>query len=147
MGDYRYSAPVELPADQVFAFVAEPRNLPKYFPRVTTAEPKDTAEPEGGDAVHVEAELAHRHVEEEAWLRRDPERRALSWGAEDDEYHGELRVEERGPDAAEVHVALHTGHADGERVQRELERTVAAITHLAAAETDVAAADDQRGWL
>ncbi|MEV4601840.1 SRPBCC family protein [Amycolatopsis sp. NPDC049253] len=133
MTDYRHSATVELPADELFAYLREPRNLPHYFSQM------QAARPEGGDTVHVEAEVHGRHVEGDAWLKVDEGTRTLSWGAEGpDDYHGTLSIDEAGPAASRVEVTLSSvreGHS-GE-IQRGLEETVAALAHTAVADSTV----------
>ncbi|WP_215543948.1 SRPBCC family protein [Amycolatopsis sp. CA-230715] len=136
MGTYRHTATADLPADDVFAYLRDPRNLPRFFPQMTEAEPT------GGGEAHVEADVGGKHVEGEAWLRADEARRRLEWGADDDDYHGELEVAESSPGSCEITVVLHTERAEGGEIQRALEETVAALTHTAVAETDV---DGARG--
>ncbi|MFI9450009.1 SRPBCC family protein [Amycolatopsis sp. NPDC052450] len=142
MTDYRHTATIEMPADDLFAYLREPRNLPHYFPQMSQAEP------EGGDTVHVEADVHGEHVEGEAWLKVDESRRSLRWGAEGPhDYQGELSIEEDGPAASRLTVALHSVRdADDEEVQRGLEETVAALAHTVTAEADVDAAEEEGGW-
>lgn len=140
MGTYRYTAEVDVPADEVFAFLRDPRNLPRYFPEMTSAEPT------GGEQVHVEADLHGQHVEAEAWLHVDEGSRELRWGAESSsDYHGELQVSETVTGSCEIAVVLHT-ETGGDQVQRGLEEAVAALAHTAAADSDVRASEQQGGW-
>ncbi|MEU3627853.1 hypothetical protein BS329_09130 [Amycolatopsis coloradensis] len=142
MTDYRHTATIEMPPSELFAFLREPRNLPRYFPQLTQAEP------EGGDAVHVEAEVHGEHVEGEAWLKVDEGNRSLRWGAQGPhDYQGELSIAEDGPAASRLTVTLHSVRdADDAEVQRGLEETVAALAHTATADADVDAAEQQGGW-
>ena len=142
MTEYRHTVTADVPADELFAFLSHPENLPRYFPEMKVAEPK------GGESVHVEAEVHGERVAGEAWLRTDPATRSLSWGAEGpDDYHGELRIRDDGPASSEITVTLHSvREADEDEVQQGLERTVAAMTHAATAYADVAAAEGQGGW-
>jgi len=134
MTTYTHTADADIPADTLFRFLADPTNLPRYFPQMTTAEP------EGGDTVRVEAEVHGDHVESEAWIRPDESARRLEWGAEGpDDYHGELQVDEVEPGRSRITVALHSvREADGDEVQTELARTVAALAQAAAADGDAA---------
>lgn len=126
MSTYRHSARAEIPADDLFAFLSEPRNLPRYFPQLTVAEP------EGGGDVRVEAELKGRRVAGKAWLHTDAELRTLSWGTEnEDNYHGELHIGVLGAERCEITVVLHTERTDGDEVRRGLAETVAAIARTA----------------
>ncbi|WP_410586572.1 SRPBCC family protein [Amycolatopsis sp. lyj-23] len=142
MTEYRHTATADIPADELFAFLSHPENLPRYFPEMKVAEPK------GGDSVHVEAEVHGHRVAGEAWLHTDPATRSLEWGAEGpDDYHGELRINEESPTSSEITVTLHSvREADDGEVQQGLERTVAAMTHAASADADVEAAEGQGGW-
>ncbi|KZB82966.1 SRPBCC family protein [Amycolatopsis regifaucium] len=142
MTDYSHTATIDMPAAELFAFLREPRNLPRYFPQMTQAEP------EGGDAVHVEADVHGQHVEGEAWLKVDEKSRSLRWGAQGPhDYQGELAIEDAGPASSRLTVTLHSVRdAEDEEVQRGLEETVAALAHTAAADADVQAAEEEGGW-
>ncbi|GAB3144665.1 SRPBCC family protein [Amycolatopsis sp. NPDC004378] len=142
MTQYHHTATADIPADELFAFLSHPENLPRYFPEMKVAQPR------GGESVHVEAEVHGERVAGEAWLHTDAANRTLSWGAEGpDDYHGELRIADKGPATSEITVALHSvREADGDEVQQGLERTVAAMTHAATADADVEAAEGQGGW-
>ena len=130
MTTYTHSAEADLAADTLFRFLADPRNLPRYFPQMTTAEP------EGGETVHVEADVHGQHVEGEAWVRPDEQARRLEWGAEGpDDYRGELQIDELSPDRSRITVSLHSVRdAEGDEVQAGLERTVAELARTAAAD-------------
>jgi hypothetical protein len=127
---YTHTADADIAADTLFGFLAEPRNLPRYFPQMTAAEP------EGGETVHVEAEVHGEHVDGEAWVRPNVAERRLEWGAEGpDDYHGELRVDELAPGRSRITVSLHSvREAEGNEVQKGLEQTVAALTQAVVAD-------------
>jgi uncharacterized membrane protein len=81
MGDHSGSADVGAPVGQLFDYLSDISNLPRYFTAVTSAEPA------GQDEVHVVADGVTR--EGKAWFRVDRERRHLEWGSEGpDNYHG-----------------------------------------------------------
>jgi hypothetical protein len=134
MTKYTHTAEADIPADTLFGFLADPTNLPRYFPQMTRAEP------EGGESVHVEADVHGHHVEGEAWVRPDPEARTLAWGAEGpDDYHGELEIEDVAPGRSRLTVTLHSvREASGDEVQEGLKQTVAALTQAATADNDAA---------
>ncbi|GAB3728048.1 SRPBCC family protein [Amycolatopsis oliviviridis] len=142
MSDYRHTATIEMPAADLFAYLREPRNLPRYFPQMSQAEL------EGGDVVHVEADVHGERVEGEAWLKVDEGDRTLRWGAQGPhDYQGELSIDDAGPAACRLTVTLHSVRdADDEEVQRGLEETVAALAHKATSESDVDTAEHQGGW-
>ena len=130
MTTYTHTAEADIAADALFSFLAEPRNLPRYFPQMTAAEPK------GGETVHVEAQVHGHEVDGDAWVHPNLAERRLEWGAEGpDDYHGELQVEEVAPGRSRITVSLHSVRdAQGTEVQEGLEQTVAALTQAAAAD-------------
>jgi hypothetical protein len=70
MGDYSGSADAGAPAGQLFGYLSEVSNLPRYITAMTSAEPA------GQDAVHVVADV-------------DGDRRHLEWESKGpDNYHG-----------------------------------------------------------
>ncbi len=131
MTSYSYAAPIDLSADVVFDYLAEVRNLPDYFPQLTRATPQ------GGDAVSVEAEVDGKAVAAEAWLHVDRTERTLNWSAQNENgYHGQLQVTERGAGLCDLAITLHTEHADGPDVQKVLEQTVAGLSQIIARQQD-----------
>ncbi|HLU30077.1 MAG TPA: SRPBCC family protein [Glycomyces sp.] len=130
MTTYTHTADTDIAADTLFGFLADPRNLPRYFPEMTVAEPQ------GGESVHVEANVHGEHVEGQAWVRPNTDERRLEWGSEGpDDYHGELRVDELAPGRSQITVSLHSvREAEGDEVQSGLERTVATLTQAAVAD-------------
>ncbi|QYF73029.1 hypothetical protein [Cryobacterium sp. PAMC25264] len=107
-----YTATISLPQslDDSFAFIADPRNLPYYFPRITSAElvgaelVRTTAviDPDGAEDDNGEPVTA------DAWFRSDPDDHVISWGSPDnDEYHGQLSAEQ-GDDVTRLNLTLTT---------------------------------------
>lgn len=103
MADFVRSTVVNAPADQLFDFLADVRNLPRYFDRM------ESAEPVAGDAVEVVADLPDGgEVTGEAWFRVDRERNMLRWGSEgDSDYNGQLVVSGDGS-TSRIDLKLHT---------------------------------------
>ncbi|MFC7614540.1 hypothetical protein ACFQV2_14410 [Actinokineospora soli] len=75
MSSHEYEAPVDVPAEQLFEYVADPAHLPEFL--TVVAEAHTT----GPDQVHVEADVEGRHVDTETWFHADPATRTLRWGA------------------------------------------------------------------
>jgi uncharacterized membrane protein len=124
MGDYQRSQDVDAPADQLFGYLSEVGNLPRYFTAMTSAEPA------GGDAVQVTADLNGTTREGEAWFRIDQERRHLDWGSEGpDNYHGYLDVTGDG-ESSSVTVFLHTERHDSNDIDRGIAETLATVKRL-----------------
>ena len=127
MGDYSGTADVGAPAGQLFDYLSEVSNLPRYFTAMTSAEPA------GQDEVHVVADVDGVTREAEAWFRVDRERRHLEWGSEGpDNYHGYLDVTGDGATAL-VTVFLHTERAGSGDIDRGIAGTLAEIKRLAEA--------------
>lgn len=121
MATIEYSASAELPADDVFDFLTESGKLARHFPFMADAE----GEP-----------------------RVDPSTHTLSWGEPGrSPSDGSLTVTDEEPGRCVLTVTVHAEQVDEQDLQRGLKETVAAVTHRAAAEGDVSAADDQTGWV
>jgi uncharacterized membrane protein len=124
MGDYYGSTEVGAPAGQLFGYLSDIKNLPRYFTAMTSAEPA------GQDAVRVAADLNGTTREGEAWFRVDRERRHLEWGSEGpNDYHGSLDVvgDER---TSSVTVFLHTERHDSSDIDRGIADTLAEVKRL-----------------
>ncbi|GAC1542389.1 MAG: SRPBCC family protein [Acidimicrobiales bacterium] len=125
MPAFKSSVSIEQPADAVFDFVRDVRNLPRYFDGLTAADPTD------GDQVRVTAEEDGRSTVSEAWFRvHDGHRRRIEWGsASPDEYHGWLEVDPEGA-VCSVTVEIHAT-PDGDRsVDERLDRTLYTLKSL-----------------
>jgi uncharacterized membrane protein len=109
MGDYQRSQKVDAPADRLFGYLSEVGNLPRYFTAMTSAEPA------GGEAVRVTANVNGSTEKGEAWFRVDREGRHLDWGSEG---------------SSSVTVFLHTERHDSGDIDRGLAETLATIRRL-----------------
>jgi len=124
MGDYQRSQDVNAPAGQLFDYLSDIGNLPRYFTAMTSAESA------GHDAVRVVADLRGTTREGEAWFRVDRDQRHLEWGSEGpDNYHGYLDVT---GDAAgsSVTVFLHTERHDSGEIDRGIAETLETVRRL-----------------
>lgn len=120
MGDYEHTATIRRPPDVVFDYLSSVENLPSFFDSM-----KD-AHAEGGDDVHVVADVEGHRYEGEAWMHADPDAKHVRWGAGSTSgYHGELFVTGIGDEESRVTVTLHTEHADGPGIRAGLEQTLA----------------------
>jgi len=124
MGDYEQSRNVNAPAQTLFDYLADVRNMPRYFSSMTSAEPAE------GEAVQVTAVVDGKEREGEAWLKVDRDRMHLDWGSEGpNNYHGRLDV--TGDDAASrVSVALHTDNVEDQRIDQGLSETLDEVQRL-----------------
>ncbi len=126
MGDYEADERIRVTADQLFDYLSDVANLPRYFPRMTSAEAV-----EGEEAVHVTAKTPDGHeVEGEAWFKVDRENKTLAWGSEGpNKYHGHLTVTGVGENSA-VAVTVSTTRAEGHQIQEGVDQTVETIKKL-----------------
>ena len=124
MGDYEQSRDVNAPAQALFDYLADVRNMPRYFSSMTSAEPAE------GEAVQVTAVVDGKEREGEAWFKVDRDRMHLDWGSEGpNNYHGRLDV--TGDDAASrVLVALHTDNVEDQRIDQGLTETLDEVQRL-----------------
>jgi uncharacterized membrane protein len=127
MPQYQRSITVDATPDRLFEFLSDVENLPKYFARLTEAHPAT------GDEVHVKAKVpagdGEQTVESDATFAIDADRRAISWGSDNEhDYHGELQVTPVG-EGASVAVTLHTEH-DSEQINDGIDETLLNIKQL-----------------
>ena len=97
--EFEESTTVEAAAEQVYEFVSDVRNLPKYLP--TT----ENAEPQQGERVRVQGEVEGHEYDADGYFRKDEAKRRLEWGADEHYYSGWLEVGDKG-DSSEVTVHL-----------------------------------------
>lgn len=108
MPDYQQTTTISVPVERAFAFLSDIGNLPRYFPRITRAEPGD------GESVQTTAVIdlpdqGRQTVEGEAWFRVLRDEHRLMWGSEGpNDYRGELTIS---PDRENARVDLRI-HAE-----------------------------------
>ena len=97
--EFEETTTVEAAPEQVYAFVSDVTNLPKYLP--TT----ESAEPQQGERVQVQGEVKGHEYDSDGYFRQDDKNRRLEWGADEHYYSGWLEVRENG-DTSQVTVHL-----------------------------------------
>lgn len=117
MPTYHRTRTLRAGEERVFEYLADVGNLPRYFDRMTSAEPA------GGDTVRVTAEVHGETERGQAWFRVDRTARRIQWGSPDNDYHGELdlRAEQ---DRTVVDIELHTEHTRDEEINKALDATL-----------------------
>jgi uncharacterized protein YndB with AHSA1/START domain len=136
MPEYEHTQTMLASPDEVFAFVSDVRNLPRYLPTTKSAQPQDEGR------VRVQGEANGRPYDSDGYFRADPMARRLEWGADEPgRYSGWLAVSGE-QSASEVTVHLSFGPASdlperidenspGERpIQQGLEASLASIQNL-----------------
>jgi uncharacterized membrane protein len=133
MGDYQHSAKVKASSDVLFNYLADIRNLPKYFSHMTSAESA------GHDEVHVTADVHGTQREGKANFHVDNANKKLKWSSEGpNNYHGELAVTGQG-NTSEVAVKIHTTRTEGHEIEDGIQKTLDNIVRLAEADSAKAA--------
>ena len=115
---YERSKVIEAPADEVYAWVAEIGNLPRYLPPIKEAKRADGS----GDRVWMKGEIPDRgEFEAEGYFRVFEEDRRMEWGAEmGRDYSGRLQVADLQDAKSRVAVQLHLGERSVEgEIQEE----------------------------
>ncbi len=128
MGDFTGTTSVSAPIDALFGYLSDVSNLPRYFARMTSAEPGE------GEQVRTTAVMPDgTEVQGDAWFRVDRAARHIEWGSEGPSaYAGHLQLTPDGQ-GSEVEVHLHTTRVpDGDReVTEGVQETLATIKALA----------------
>lgn len=112
MQEYEQSKVVAAPANEVFAWVSDVENLPKYLPPIKDAGIEGpAAEGSPGERVKMQVEIPDRgEFESEGYFDVNADARTMRWGAEADrDYSGRLTVAEIGDGESEVTVHLSFG--------------------------------------
>lgn len=97
----RFEETRRIPAapEDVFAFVSDVRNLPRYLPTTTWAAPQ------GEDRVRLAGSAAGKQYEDDGYLRCDQPAMRMEWGADEHHYSGEMQIRPDG-DGSQVTVRL-----------------------------------------
>jgi hypothetical protein len=118
MRDYQRSAKVKATRDALFSYLADVRNLPRYFNPMTSAEPAAMNE------VHLTADVNGKEVAGNAEFHVDKANKKTRWSSEGaNDYQGELSVTGQG-NQSEVAVKIHTTRAEGQPIEDGIQKTL-----------------------
>ncbi len=91
MSEYEHTAAVQSSAQQVFEFVSEVSNLPRYLPTV------QKAMPQGEGRVRVQGKAGGHQYDSDGFYHVDQSRKRMEWGSDgDNQYRGWLEVKDSG---------------------------------------------------
>ncbi len=123
MAEYERSETVQASGANVYAYVADPANLPAYISTMVRADAVS------GGQLHVAAEVEGRHEEGDARFRADSAARRIEWGGSGtSDYHGWLQVADAEPGSSTVTIHLSTTSPDdADQVEQALAETLANI--------------------
>jgi len=116
---YEQSQAIDAPPDEVFAWLSEVGNLPKYLPPVVESSVEGpAAQGSPGQRIRTTVEYPGEGggtFEAEGYLAVDERERRMEWGAEAGrDYSGWLTVANRGEGGSEVVVHLDFGERSAE---------------------------------
>jgi uncharacterized membrane protein len=126
MGDFTSSTQVAAGEQELFDYLSDVSNLPRYFARMKSAELT------GPEEVDTEAEVNGQTVQGKAWFRVDQERKHIEWGSEgESHYSGQIDVT-GDTGQSTVTFRMHTERVgDGdEQVTSGIDDTLAQIKQL-----------------
>ena len=129
MPEFERSRLIQASPDDVFAFVADVRTLPTYVMTV-----HDVEVPAEG-RIRIRGEARGRRFDDDGYVKADPDRRLLEWGADEADYRGRLTVGPAADGASRVIVRLSFFQSSDElrevRAASEAERPVEAALEAA----------------
>lgn len=91
MKEYEHTAIVQCHAQQVFEFVSNVSNLPRYLPTV------QKAMPQGDERVRVQGVAGGHQYDSDGFYHVDKSRKRMEWGSDgESQYRGWLEVKDSG---------------------------------------------------
>jgi uncharacterized membrane protein len=114
--DFEKSIAVHAPADQIFNYLADVRNVPQYLPTVRDAQPQQ------GERIRTQGQAGEHTYDSDGHFRVNQQARRLEWGSDgENEYNGWMEVQDLGNSLSEVRVHIHYAPAP-EMAQKMSER-------------------------
>ncbi|MBK1661864.1 SRPBCC family protein [Paracraurococcus ruber] len=119
MGEYTGRIEIARPPAEVFGFLADLRNMPRYLPTVTHVGPRGRHADH--DDIAVEGRAQDHAYRDEGWLKAEPEQRRMRWGSHtQDGYQGSIVVTEAaGGAAVELRLGIDPKPEVAARLQRD----------------------------
>lgn len=100
--DFEQSISVNAPADSIFEYLADVRNVPEYLPTVKSAQPQS------GERIRTQGQAGERTYDADGHFRVDHDRHRLEWGSDgENDYNGWLEVQGQGDSQSQVRVHVH----------------------------------------
>lgn len=116
MSEYEHTANVQSRAQQVFDFVSNVSNLPRYLPTV------QKAMPQGEERVRVQGEAGGRQYDSDGFYRVDKSRKRMEWGSDgENQYRGWLEVKD-GESGTTATVTAHLSFEPREDTRQKLDQ-------------------------
>ncbi len=113
MPAYSDQTDIRAPADAVFRYVADVKNLSKYLPTV------HHAEPEAGERVKVEGVANHHEYTSDGWFKTDAASKTVTWGSDgENDYSGKMSVS---GDGASSRIAITINFSPKPEIARSMD--------------------------
>lgn len=102
MPEYEASLTINAPTQEIFDFISDISNLPKYLPTTKSAQPQ------GENRVRVQGEANGHQYDADGYLRPNEEQMRLEWGADEGYYNGWMQIVEESDETSTitVHISL-----------------------------------------
>jgi len=121
VGDYEADTRVRVTAQQLFDYVSDTGNIPKFLPSVSAVQPTGEA------SVHVSGTLGGGEViERDVELAVDNDNHTLTWSSGRHGYRGHLTVVGYGINSG-LAVTVSSEHGDPRQIKQGVEEAVATI--------------------
>ena len=132
MAEYTGTTTIDVSAATLFAYLANPENLPEYFPRLTSTH--RTTDDQIAVTARIKTEDGQtRDVAGEAWLKVTRADQTLTWGSSGpDNYSGTLDLAPIDDRSCRLRVTITTDHCD-DHIQTGVDETVSGIKRAAEA--------------
>lgn len=125
MSEYQESIGIRSQASEVFRFLSDAGNIPRYLPMVREARM------EAGDRIWALAEPAKQQREVRGYFRADHDTRRVDWAIDGAHgYRGGLEVRESGPASSTLDVRIATDRQDERHVRQALHQVLEAIKRV-----------------
>jgi len=90
MSEFEHSMPIDASPDEVYAFVSQVENLPRYLPATLSAQPQQ------GERVRVQGEVQSRAYDTDSFFVLERDHYRIEWGVNEGYYAGWLQVNGQG---------------------------------------------------
>lgn len=131
MTTYHAEKRISQDVTDAFTYLADPANLPDYFPRITSARQVGPELVQTTAAVDTDGDGDEERVSGKAWFHADEAAHEITWGSpEHRDYHGSLSVSPAGGDATVLRLQIDAPD-DHPGVQEALDEALESIArHL-----------------
>ncbi|MCY7273669.1 MAG: SRPBCC family protein [Phormidesmis sp. CAN_BIN44] len=100
--DFEQSTIVNAPAQGIFDFIADVRNVPQYLPTVKSAQHQE------GERIRAQGQAGDRSYDSDGHFRLDRQARRIEWGSDgENDYRSWMQVQDQDESQSQVTVAIH----------------------------------------